>query len=542
MIERVWHKNYPPTVRKYLNEPDRTLTEIIKENAEKFSDRVAIKSFDMTINYKQLVEKINKLSNSLEDLGVSKGDRVALMMQNSVEYIISYCAILNIGATAVPINPLYKGRDISYRINDSGTNILIIEKELVERFKKIQNETKIHKMIVTKIKKRIENFTKSIELNESITIYSFDTLLSIYSSNFMESSIKMDDVALLAYTGGTTGVSKGAMLTHKNMMASVWQMFEWYVGLEKGKEVVPLILPTSHITGLNCVMNLALATAQTIIVKPRFSATDILETVEKERVTMLCMVPTLYVELINHPDLPKYNLKSLKICTSGGAPTPIEVQKQFERITGSNLTEAFGLTECSPGVCLTPVGGEKRDRSIGLPLPDTDCKIVDLETGTKEVPVGEIGELIVQGPQVMKGYWNKPEENKITLRNGWLYTGDVVYRDEDGFFYVADRKKDVIVTGGYNVYPREVEEILYEIPGIKESAVIGIPHDYYGETVKAVVALKEDHNITEDDVINFCKQRLTTYKCPTVIEIRDELPKSPAGKILRRELRLQKTN
>lgn len=515
--------------------------DIIKENAVAFHDRIAVKSDDCILTYAQLVEKCNRLTNALRDLGIQKGDRIAVMIPNSPEYIISFCSVLNLGGIAVPINPLNKGRDISHRLNDSEAKILIMDHMCLDRYLEVKEGTNVtHVILVQPF--FVQGKTDPLP-NENEFYLSYESLISNYSSNVAPDHIDVNDTALLCYTGGTTGVSKGAMLTHKSMVASIFQLFEMLVGLEKGKETIPMINPASHISGLNCVMNLALATAQTLIVRPRFSVADILKMIEMEQITMMSMVPTLYIRVLNHSDFTKCNLKSLKVITSGGASLPLEVQEQFEKLSGSNVTTvAYGLTECSPGVGLSPIGGIKRESHNGirgiLPLPDTDYKIVDISTGTTEVPVGEEGELIVQGPQVMKGYWNKPEENKIALRNGWLYTGDVAYRDEDGFIYVVDRKKDVIITGGYNVYPREVEEVLYEMPEIQECAVIGVPHEDYRETVKAVVVLKEGQKLTHQAIIHFCQQRLTKYKCPTVVEIREELPKSEAGKILKRELRI----
>jgi long-chain acyl-CoA synthetase len=352
-------------------------------------------------------------------------------------------------------------------------------------------------------------------------------------------SLRSDDLALLQYTGGTTGVAKGVMLTHANILANVMQISAWFPELRRGKERLVAILPFFHVFGMTVTMNWALFTGATIILVPKFQVDEFLKLLHKSKPTIFPGVPTIFVAIVNHPKIADYDLSSIRFCITGSAPMPVEVLTQFEKMTGSVIVEGFGLSESSPVTHVNPIGGVRKPGSIGLPVSDTDARLVPLDLSEQEVPVGEEGELVVKGPQVMKGYWNMPDETNQVLRDGWLYTGDIAKMDEDGYFYIVDRKKDMVIAGGYNIYPREIEEVLYMHPKVMDAVIIGIPDPYRGETVKAFVVPKPGVALTEKEVLDFCKTRLAAYKMPKVVELREALPKTMVGKVLRRQLRAE---
>jgi long-chain acyl-CoA synthetase len=347
--------------------------------------------------------------------------------------------------------------------------------------------------------------------------------------------VKPDDIAIFLYTGGTTGVSKGAVLTHRNLVANMAQLRAWNYGLREGQEVIMAALPFFHSYGMTTCMHMGVYIRSTVVMVPRFDLKMILPAIDRYKVTCFPGVPTMYVAINNNPDTPKYNLRNIRVCNSGGAPLPLEVARQFEQNTGGRLVEGYGLSETSPVTHSNPIFGQRREGSIGLPLPNTDAMVVHPDT-RQPLPAGEIGELAVRGPQVMLGYWQMEEETQAVLRDGWLYTGDMAKMDADGYFYIVDRKKDMIIAGGFNIYPREIEEVLYAHPKVKEAAAIGVQDAYRGETVKAFIVLREGETAAEEEFIEFCKQEMAPYKVPKLIEFRQELPKSLIGKVLRRVL------
>jgi long-chain acyl-CoA synthetase len=362
-----------------------------------------------------------------------------------------------------------------------------------------------------------------------------------YAPNPKPVEVKPSDIGVLQYTGGTTGVPKGAMITHRNLVVNASQC-EVQLPIRRGVDIGVVALPLFHIFGMSVAMNshILTGTSMLLIPDPR-DLKGVLGNISKHKATIFCGAPTMYIGLLNRPDIKKYNLSSVRACISGAAPLPVEIQKRFEQATGGRLVEGYGLTESSPVSHVNPLDDPKKNRpgSIGIPVSDTDAKIVDLETGEKDLKPGEVGELVIKGPQVMQGYWNSPDETKIALRDGWLYTGDIAKMDEDGYFYIVDRKKDMIDVSGLKVWPREVEEILYEHPAVNEAAAIGVPDPYRGETVKAYVSLKPGYEgkVTEQEIIKFCKERIASYKAPTQVEFRASLPKTLVGKILRRPLK-----
>ncbi len=437
------------------------------------------------------------------------------------------------------MNPMYVERELEFQLADAGAQTIVTVRELLPRLEAVKTKVSLKAIIITEPDEHVrgeETGQKSTSANPEM--YEFGDLLRRGKSQPPPSIfIDPDEVALLQYTGGTTGFSKGAMLTHFNLVSNVVQCVSWNVGAERGKERMLAVLPFFHVYGMTVTMNEAIYLAATIILLPRFQVDDCLEAINAYQPTRFPGVPTMYIGIINHPRVKEYNISSIKVCSSGSAPLPVEALKRFEELTGGKISEGYGLTEASPVTHANPFSGKRKVGSIGLPRPDTDARVVDLETGEKDLPPGEEGELCIRGPQVMKGYWNRPEETAKTLRNGWLYTGDIAKMDEEGYFYIVDRKKDMIICGEFNVYPREVEETLYLHPKILGAAVLGVPDPYRGETVKAFVVLKPGEKATAEEVIEFCRQNLARFKVPTHVEFRKELPKSHVGKILRKVLR-----
>ncbi|GAV23522.1 long-chain-fatty-acid--CoA ligase [Carboxydothermus pertinax] len=535
-----WLKHYSEGVRPSLNYPEKTLHELFWETTEKYPGLTATVFLGQEMTYKELGEQIKRFTTALSKLSIKKGDRVAVMLPNCQEFVISYFAILNLGGIVVQTNPMYVERELEYQLNDSGAETIILLDVLYPRAQAVKGNTALKNIIVVSIP-LIGTYNGEFGPG----VYKFSDLISDSEPSPPEVTVTPDDVAVLQYTGGTTGISKGAMLTHKNLVANVYQVREFSNGIFfDGQERVLTALPLFHVYGMTCCMNLATCFGGTMILIPKFDATLLLQHIQRYRPTSFPGAPTMYVALLNHPDLTKYDLKSINVCVSGSAPLPVEVQTKFEEVTGAVVVEGYGLSEASPVTHCNPIRGTRKIGSIGVPYSDTIAKIVDIETG-EDLPPGQIGELVVQGPQVMKGYWNRPEETAKALKDGWLYTGDLAKMDEDGFFYIVDRKKDMIIAGGYNIYPREVEEVLYQHPKVKEAIVVGVPDPYRGETVKAFIVVKEGETLTEQEVIEFCNAHLARYKVPRLVEFRSELPKTVVGKVLRRQLReeeLQKQN
>ncbi|QAV27452.1 long-chain fatty acid--CoA ligase [Neobacillus thermocopriae] len=549
-MEKPWLALYPQQVPHSIDYPRKPLQQFLREAAEQFPHKTAIHFLGKELTYKEIYEQAIKLASYLQQLGLQKGDRVSIMLPNCPQAVISYYAILFAGGIVVQTNPLYTERELEYQLNDSGAKIIIALDLLYPRIMKVKAHTKIEHMIITSIKDYLP-FPKnvlyplvqkkqtgmSVRVKHGGDCHLFTKALSLATGEVIETDVNsVEDVALLQYTGGTTGFPKAAMLTHYNLTANTFMCTKWMYKCEHGNESILGVLPFFHVYGMTTVMNLSIMEGYKMILLPKFDVETTLKTIEKQRPTLFPGAPTIYIALLNHPNLKKYDLSSIKICISGSAPLPVEVQEQFETVTGGKIIEGYGLTEASPVTHSNFIWDGKRIKgSIGVPWPDTEAMIVSLETGEK-ANINEIGEIVVRGPQVMKGYWNRPEETAATLRDGWLYTGDLGYMNEEGYFFVVDRKKDMIIASGYNVYPREVEEVLYEHPKVQEAVVIGVPDAYRGETVKAFVVIKEGETCTEEELDQFMRSKLAAYKVPRIYEFRKELPKTAVGKILRRAL------
>jgi len=548
-MNRPWYKFYDEGVPHHIDYPEVPLPTLVEEKAREYSRNVAIHFMKTDITYDEFQKSIDRLATALYDIGIRKGDRISLMLPNSPQFMIAFYAALKLGAIIVQTNPLYMPYELEHILNDSGAETIITLAILRPKVEAVWGKTPLKRVIYTslaeympkllgfgyKLRMKIKGLPTGIPKGDNI--YAFQDLLS-YPINPPTVDINpKEDVALFQYTGGTTGFPKAAMLTHYNLVVNAYQTIHWFPHLEWGKEVILAVLPFFHVYGMTVAMNFSTLTGSKIILVPRFNVRQVVKLIEKHRVTLFPGAPKIYIEVINMPGVEKYDLSSIKACISGSAPLPVKVKEEFERLTGAKLVEGYGLSEASPVTHANPIMGLNKAGSIGIPFPDTDAKIVDPEDGETEMPVGEAGELIIKGPQVMKGYWNRPEETAKTLRNGWLYTGDIAKMDEDGYFYIVDRKKDMIIVSGYNVYPREVEEVLFRHPAVKEVAVVGVPDPKSGERVKAFVVLKEGATATAEEIIEFCRKHLAKYKCPKEVEFRKELPKSFIGKVLRRVLR-----
>lgn len=540
--------------------PKSTLPQILERVAANAPDSTALIYFGSRISYRQLLDHVNRFAAGLQTLGVQKGDRVALMMPNCPQFVIAYFGVLRAGAIVTATSSMYTAREAGHQWHDAGAKIVIADRRLYPVVRAtVPQVPSLQQVVLTGMREYfpkhlpvlnafLKSSTPAKRSNVNGTaknsrthakgpaLQTWQDVLA-FSRTPAPDGLAQSDIACLQYTGGTTGTSKGAILTHANLVINACQASRWLEARTDGTEVLVAALPLFHIFGMTCVMISAVEIGGCVVILPRFELRAALNVIRKYHPTIFHGVPTMYVGFNSVPGVKRYGFNSLRMCMSGGAALPVEVRQKFEAITGGKLVEGYGLTETSPVTHINPPTGSPKIGSMGLPIADTEVRIVDLETGTREMPVGEIGEITIRGPQVMTGYWNKPEETALVLRDGWLYTGDIAKKDEDGYFYIVDRKKDMIIAGGFNIYPREVEEVLFECPKIQEAAVVGVPDSYRGETVKAFVVLKDGVTATADEIIAFCRKRLASYKAPRQVVFCDSLPKSGVGKYLRRELR-----
>jgi len=546
---RIWLESYPEEVPNTIDYPSISLHQLLINSARDFPNNEAIAFLGKKLKYQTLLEYTYRFANALQSLGVKKGERVAIMLPNTPQSVISYYAILMLGAIVVQVNPLYTERELEYQLVDSGATTIITLDLLFKKVYNIKPRTVIKNIIVTSIKDflpfpknllyplKLKKDGHVINIPKEDDIYSFTALMKAHSSEAVNAEINPDeDLALLQYTGGTTGLAKGVMLTHSNLVANVLQESYWLYKAKKGEERFMGALPLFHVFGMTAVMNFAIYMAGVMILVPRFNVDDFLKTIQKEKPTYFPGAPTMYIGILNHPKVLEYDLSSIEACISGSAPLPVEVQEKFEKLTGARLIEGYGLTETSPVTHANPIWGKRKNGSIGIPWPDIQAKIVDPNSG-EDVELGAIGELAVKGPVVMRGYWNKPDETaKVLSDDGWLLTGDMATIDDEGYFYIVDRKKDMIIAGGFNIYPREVEEVLYEHPAVLEAVVVGVPDPYRGENVKAFIVKKDGAEVTTEELDQFCREKLAAFKVPRAYEFRNELPKTMVGKVLRRAL------
>jgi long-chain acyl-CoA synthetase len=547
-----WLRWYDEGVPAEIDLPDAALIEFLSASATRVPDRAAVRFYGKSMSYQQLDRACNRFANALLALGVRKGDRVALLMPNCPQMVIAYYGGLRAGAVLVPCSPLYVEAELEHQLADSGATVVVCLSALFPRVQAIREHLpQLRHVVVTNIKEYFPNRLKllftlvkerqdghRVSLPRDGQTHAYGQFLAHAPATPPAVPVAADDLALLQYTGGTTGLAKGAMLTHRNLVANTLQVRAWFKNLANpdGSDIVMGVLPLFHIYAMTTVMNFSVAGGGTMVLQPRFVLEDVLKGIHREHPDLFPGVPTMYMALNNAPTLSRYNLRSLKGCFSGAAALPHEVQARFEELTGARLVEGYGLTEASPVTHCSPLQRERRSGTIGVPLPSTQAAIFDQETGTQRLGRGEVGELAVRGPQVMQGYWQRPAESAQVLRNGWLFTGDIARMDEDGFFAIVDRKKDMIITGGMNVYPRDVEEPLYQHSKVKEAVAVGLPDPRWGEAVKVYIVLKDGQSASEQEILDYCHARMARYKVPKYVEFRTELPKTLVGKFLRRKL------
>jgi long-chain acyl-CoA synthetase len=548
-IQKPWLRHYPAEIPHEVSIEVKPLYVYLQQAATEFPTKTAIYFLGKKLSYTELYNQSLKLANYFQSIGLQKGDRVAIMLPNCPQAVIAYYAVLFAGGIVVQTNPLYMERELEYQLKDSESTFIVTLDLLYPKVSKMKALTKIKHIIVTSIKDYLP-FPKNLlypfvqkKQNQLVVKveHQGDTHLFKQIIHVAKPDVDIpdfnpsEDIALLQYTGGTTGFPKGVILTHENIIANTKMCATWMYKCRRGEESVLGILPFFHVYGLTTVMNLSVMQGFKMILLPKFDATDTLKTIDKLKPTLFPGAPTIYIALLNHPDIHKFDLSSIDCCISGSAALPVEVQEQFEKVTGGRLVEGYGLSEASPVTHANFLWDKRKTGSIGVPWPNTDAIIFSYENGGIAVP-NELGELAVRGPQIMKGYWNKKEETEATLKDGWLLTGDIGYMDEEGYFYIVDRKKDMIIAGGFNIYPREIEEVLYEHEKVQEVVVAGVPDPYRGETVKAYIVLKENQDATTEEFNEYARQHLAAYKVPRIYEFRDELPKTAVGKILRRAL------
>jgi long-chain acyl-CoA synthetase len=544
-----WLDNYPPGVAEQIEIPRANLARMLDDTAKRFPERPALHYEGRVITYRELADASWRFGGALRQLGVGKGDKVGLILPNCPQAVIALHGALRIGAVVAQNNPLYTERELAHQLADAGVDVLVTLDLVYERVKKVRETVPIREVIVTSVldelgglKRVVAPWTRSgkavsAQVGKDEPVKRWREVMAASPGPVSEVEVDPEDLALLQYTGGTTGLSKGVMLTHTNLNANAAQINAWLPDLEPGREVILAVLPFFHSYGMTTCLTLGMRIGAAIVLLPRFDLKRVFDAIDKYRPTVFPGVPTMYVAINHAADAKKHDLSSIKACVSGAAPLPLEVAEEFERLSGGRLVEGYGLTESSPVTHANPIYGKRKVGTIGLPLPNTLARVADPDDLAKTMPVGEKGELAVKGPQVMKGYWNRPDETAgVLIGDGWMLTGDMATMDEEGYFAIVDRKKDLVIAGGYNVYPREVEEVLYQHPKIKEACVAGVPHAYMGEVVKAFVVLRDGQTATEAEIRDWAKERLAAYKVPREIEFRDDLPKTMIGKVLRRAL------
>jgi long-chain acyl-CoA synthetase len=568
MQDRPWLRSYPDGVPHTLAPyPERSLFSLLEESARRFPSAPAVAFWvpgapaGKTLTYAELMKQVDRFSRVLASLGVKRGDRVGLVLPNCPQYVIAYYACLRIGAVVVGNNPLYTERELGHQLKDAGIETCVVLDLLYPRLGAVRDEAGLRDVIVAKLTDYMPfpvNLLAPIRMRKHARAegepwppvpegadvrWWKDVMAGSYPPVPVAEVDAKTDLAGLIYTGGTTGLSKGAMLTHHNLVANTMQGAAWFPDLEVGREAIMCVIPFFHSYGMTVGMNLGIYKAAKLILLPRFELEPTLKVTQKEKPSLFPGVPRLYIAINEGKETPKYDLRSIRACLSGAAPLPTAVAEKFGRITGARLVEGYGLTETSPITHANPLDGRSKAGSIGLPIPDTDCRIVDLEDWTKPVPTGQEGELIVSGPQVMQGYWNRPEETADILKQEgetrWLLTGDVAKMDDEGYFSIVDRKKDMILVSGFNVYPTDVEQVLYRHPKVAKVCVCGVPDPKTGEAIKAYIVLRQGESSTAEEIIAFCrddKQGLTGYRVPKLVEFRDSLPETLIGKVLRRVL------
>ncbi|MGB9777560.1 MAG: long-chain-fatty-acid--CoA ligase [Anaerolineae bacterium] len=547
-MERPWLKFYDKEVPRHIDYPRIPLYRLLDDTAAATPDRPCTCFFGRRETYRRIKDFSDRFAVALRGLGVRKGDRVALLLPNLPQFIIAYYGILKAGAVVVPLNPLYTERELTFHLTDSGAETLVTIPMLMEKVAALEGKTPLKRAIYTRVAdflpfplSLLQGVREGRAARQAVRkpgglqwVRFRDMLRNPAPADFRPEPVDPDEMAALLYSGGTTGVAKGIMLSHFNFVANAYQVKAW--GALSNEQSILAVLPFFHGFGMSVTMNAPILAGGEIIILPRFNARQVAQTIHKYKPDFFIGVPTMFVALSNLPDIGKYNLRSVKGIFVGAAPLTRAIKEEFEAKTGGRMIEGYGLTEAVTAIAANPYHGLHKIGSIGIPFPDVDMKIVSLD-GTRDLPPGEQGEIVLRSPTVMLGYYKMPEETAKTIVDGWLFTGDIGYMDEDGYFYITDRKKELIIVGGFNVFPREIDELIYQHPKVKEGITVGIPDPYKGERIKVYIVLKEGETATEEEFIAYFRQNLTPYKVPSEVEFRTELPKSAIGKILRRQLR-----
>ena len=549
-MQRLWTAHYDAGVSPSMEFPDQVLPDLLATTAAHYPCRPALRYYGATFSYAELNKTVAKFAHALAPLRSGAKGVVGVMLPNLPQTVIAYFGILKTGAAVSPINPLYVEQEIVHQVTDAGCDTVIALPQFHARLAPLVGRTCLKRIILTGPEEYLPWFKRLVypwmKRRERFRDVAPISPTCIRWRQLMKGpldarplSVAPNDVALLQYTGGTTGTPKGVVLTHRNLVANTLQCHRWMPALRSGEENFLGVLPFFHVYGMSACQNLAVSVAACLTLLPRFQVGEVLKTIQQERITVFPGIPAMYGAINNYSQLEDFNLRSIRLCISGAGPLHPDIQHRFEALTGAKLVEGYGLTEAAPVTHVNPIqpaDNQRRSRSIGLPLPETEAKIMDVETGSRELPIGEVGELVIRGPQIMQGYWNRPEETRAVLRDGWLFTGDVARMDRDGFFYIEDRKKDMIKSGGENVYPREVDEVLCRHPKVKEAVVVGIPMGLRGELIKAFVVLRDGEKTTAAELLDHCRKELAKFKVPKKIEFRAALPKTVIGKVLRRVL------
>ena len=547
MQEKLWHKSYAAGVKKTIDYEKVTISEALTRSAKKFPEKTALNYMGKRISYQELNDHVNRFAKALKDLGINPGDKVGVCLPNIPQVIISDLAIFRVGAVVVQNNPLYTERELAYQLNDSDSKLVITLTLLVPRMETIKPKTQLQKIVGCHInsylpfpKKQLFPFVKKDMYRKIVStedVLVFSDVISKYSPEPVEDKSDWDSVGAILYTGGTTGVSKGVMQSHSHLSSNAQQAVAWFPSLQPGEERLVGNFPVFHTAGFAAIQNFTIWQAWEDIMVPRPEPQINIDIIKKYKPTFLPGVPTIFVGLLAESAFRNLDLSSIKGFFSGAAPLAADTIKDLNDLTGAMMCEVYGSTEAGPFITITPWGGQVKPGTVGIPVADTDVKIVDIETGETELPQGEHGEILIKGPQIMMGYYKKPEETAEALKNGWFYTGDIGCFDEDGYLKITDRKKDMIIAGGYNIYPLEVDGVLFDHPKILEACTIGVKDEYRGETVKAFVVVKDGETLTQEEIIEFCRKNLAAYKVPKIVEFIDELPKTAVGKVLRRKLK-----
>ncbi len=561
-LARPWIRHYEQGVPTQLKVPDHPLTWLLDQTVSRYPGHTAFIYYGTKLSYAQFSSLVNRFATGLQRLGIKKGDRVAIALPNIPQFPIAFYGALRAGAVVVPTNPRYTEREMQHQLADSGARVIVMLDIFYPVVRAVRANTALEHIIITSIADYLPPTLRRLfpltqlranhpqppltekELHEDKMLHTMSSMLESHTKGGIEVfnlpvQAFADDLAVLQYTGGTTGIAKGAMLTHRNLLANALQTRAWIPSTRDTEDVTLCVTPFFHSYGLTVGMNLSILSASTAILLPQFKVKEVVTAIRRYHPTQLPGIPTMYIAIMHEAGKHAEYLRSIRYCISGASALPAKVRKDWEAITGGKLVEGYGLSEAAPVTHCNPLNGDVRDESIGLPLPGIDAIIQDQDT-KEPAPVGEVGELMVKGPNIMQGYWNRPDETASMFIDDWMRTGDLGKMDEDGYFYIVDRSKDMIKASGFNVYPREVEEVLFHHPAVLDAAVVGVPHEYRVETVAAVIVLKPGFEASEamrEDIIAYCKKELASYKVPKIVEFRESLPKTLIGKVLKQELR-----